>query len=167
MKGNKMLIIGIDPGRSMGYAVIDVLRDGTLSLLDFGTWIHKKGDYDDGLCLLADRLDKNIPKWNQKNPQGIAGIVVESGYVGPNKLDSLKTAELRGMVKAVAFIHDIFFSEITPYEAKKTISGNTKADKKMMIASAKKLFNIKEDIDDNVADAIAVALAHINKVKDK
>jgi crossover junction endodeoxyribonuclease RuvC len=160
-----MLVIAIDPGRNMGYAVLQCDKNGNICIVEEGTWGDKKTNvhYDDRICILAARLLDFLPKYLYAQ-DGVSAVVIESGYVGPNKTDSLKIAELRGMAKTIAWLNDLYFFEISPSEAKKAITGNSKAEKKEVSLAVQKRFCLSYAPDSNAADAVAVGVAHIEKI---
>lgn len=97
----------------------------------------------------------------QARPDAVA---MESGFVGPSGRGSLTLAEARGVILAAvtqAGVDRII--EVTPGQGKRAATGKGGADKATVQRAVKVIFGLQDLLAEDEADAVAIALAGINR----
>jgi len=90
-------------------------------------------------------------------------MVLEDQFLGRNA-KTLKTLSwVRGVVMLLAAQNEIPIVVITPTEIKQITTGKGNASKEDIRKTVSLIFGIKEHLNDNVSDAIAIALSYILK----
>lgn len=150
-----MRILGIDPGTGiLGFGVIDVATNGSLSLVDAGvirTPVHE----DDSVRLLTifDELTDII---KQNKPSIMA---VEKLFFARNVTTAMTVSQARGVVLLLGKQHNMQLHEFTPMQIKMAVTSYGKADKKQVQEMVRTLLNLKEiPKPDDAADALAAAI---------
>ncbi len=156
-----MLILGIDPGLAKsGFGIIDS-DNRTCCAVKYGVIETKPG-----ICL-PDRL-KMIHQGfykliQQYKPNSIA---VEELFFNKNAKTAIDVGQARGVAILAAALQDISVYEYTPLQVKQAVVGYGKADKYQIQQMIKIFLNLDEvPRPDDAADALAVALCHINSLK--
>ena len=153
------LILGIDPGTTgMGYAFLDpshepprILERGIIATLLGGSTAER-------LVAIADALDRLIAA---KRP---AALALERLYFNKNVRTAMSVAEARGIALLCAGRAGIEIAEYTPSEVKIAVTGNGAADKKQVQQMIALVLRLDRPIrEDNVADAVAIALCHAGR----
>lgn len=153
-----MKILGIDPGTiKCGYAIIQTQPKLTLVDAGFIKITEKKLQYQlsqliEGIDLIYDNT--------------IDEVAIEDIFYAYNPKTVLKLAQFRGALSLrILQIHGNF-SEYTPLQVKKAVTGNGKAKKEQVAFMVKRILGIKADIKPlDITDAIAVAITHSQRVK--
>jgi len=133
-------ILGIDVGtKNLGYATIEVEKGSKPKVIDAGVVKFKENRIKDRIKELIEGLD-NILK------NRVDEVVIEDIFLAYNPRSVLKLAQFRGAIimKIVTDIGD--YSEYSPLEIKKSITGNGKASKEQVSFMVKKILNIKGEI---------------------
>jgi len=155
LKGVYLKILGIDPGsRFCGYAIIEAHK-GKNSLIEAGLIKIKPSTLQYQITELCEGLDLIFKHHNFDE------VAVEDIFFAYNPKTVLKLAQFRGALSLkVLQIHGEF-SEYTPLQIKKAITGKAKASKEQVAFMVKRLLGISKDIKPlDITDAIAVALTH-------
>lgn len=150
-------VMGIDPGlASTGYAMLEQ-KDECCRLLEYGC-IHTPARQDlaqrlmeifRGICLLIDRFTPAV-------------MAVEQLFFCKNVRTAMQVGEARGVVLTAAATRSVSVVEYTPLQVKQAVAGFGRAEKKQvqqMVALILKMPELPEP--DDAADAIAIALCHI------
>ena len=150
-----MRIIGIDPGTGiLGFGVIDVDKQGRLSLVDAGvirTPVHQPDS--ERLSTIYDELHEIIEATKQEV------MSVEKLFFSQNVTTAMSVAQARGVVLLCGKQHKLELYEYTPQQIKQSITGHGRADKKQMQEMVKVLLALKEiPKPDDAADALAAAI---------
>ncbi len=156
-----MRILGIDPGyATTGYGFIDYFS-GRLSFVVAGiiSTSSKEG--------LPERLGRIFREINllidSYKPDAAA---IESLYFQNNHKTAIKVAEARGVILLALKEKGIAISEYTPLQVKSSTTGYGRAEKHQIIMMTKTILNLKENPKpDDAADALAIALCHLNYSK--
>ena len=152
-----MKILGIDPGTiKCGYAIIETKPK--LKLIDAGFIKIKEKKLQYQLSELIEGLDLIYNS-------SIDEVAIEDIFYAYNPKTVLKLAQFRGALSLrILQIHGNF-SEYTPLQIKKALTGNGKAKKEQVAFMVKKILGIKEEIKPfDITDAIAVAITHYQRV---
>ena len=157
-----MKILGIDPGsRFCGYAIIEA-NLGKNSLIEAGLIKIKPSTLQYQITELCEGLDLifKAHKFDE--------VAIEDIFFAYNPKSVLKLAQFRGALSLKILQLHGDFSEYTPLQVKKAVTGNGKAAKEQVAFMVKRLLGIQKDIKPlDVTDAIAVALTHAANLRFK
>lgn len=154
-------MLGVDPGTTgMGYAVLDLGTDPP-RLLDHGLVATPRfGSVAEKLLAIADALDGLIATHKP------VYLALERLYFNKNVKTAMAVAEARGVALVCGARAGLVISEYTPQEVKQSVTGTGGADKRAVQRMLVHILELAEPItQDNVADAIAIALTHAQRVK--
>lgn len=154
-------MLGIDPGTQVvGYGAV-VPKGSKIAMLAAGVMrapASKAPPIRLGLILeqfedLLARLKPSV-------------VVVERAFVKDNTQTALRIGEGRGVILAAASRFGAEIIEMTPAEAKKTITGNGQAEKEQvaeLVAAELGLAEVPESLD--ATDALALAVTHVHRAR--
>ena len=152
---DEKLIMGIDPGlNSTGWGVIQSYKNKETYLSHGVIKTNNKEKLGERLNLIHKELISLITKFK---PDFIS---VEKIFSNSNADSTLKLGKARGIVFLVAAQKKINISEFTPNTVKKNLVGYGHANKLQIIEMIKRIYPNINIIDDNAADALAVATCH-------
>ncbi|HDZ5339740.1 TPA: crossover junction endodeoxyribonuclease RuvC [Campylobacter fetus] len=155
-----MKILGIDPGtRNCGYAVIGKTGNKK-TLIEAGLIKIKQDSLQYQITQLCEGLDIIFKSHK------IDAVAIEDIFYAHNPKTVLKLAQFRGALSLkILQIHGEF-SEYTPLQIKKAVTGKAKAAKEQVAFMVKKMLGINQEIKPlDVTDAIAIALTHSFNVR--
>lgn len=154
-----MIVLGIDPGlASTGYGVV-ARREGRLVALDGGVIETRSGlPAERRLFDIHAAVDALLV---EHEPQAMA---LEELYFGQN----VKTAFAVGQAKGVAILaagrRRVSCESYTPQQVKGAVCGNGRADKEQVARMVAALLGLQAPPrPDHAADALAVAICHVNR----
>ncbi|HEY8730769.1 MAG TPA: crossover junction endodeoxyribonuclease RuvC [Candidatus Limnocylindria bacterium] len=153
------VILGIDPGTTgMGYALLDAATDPA-TIVDCGLVpVLAAASAAERLLAIAEALDALIAR------HGPAALALERLYFNKNAKTAMRVAEARGVVMLCAARAGLVVAEYTPQEVKLSVTGTGSADKRQVQRMLTLVLGLTEPItQDNVADAVAIALAHAQR----
>ena len=149
-----MRILGIDPGsRFTGFGIIEVHGDHAVCITH-GVIKTGGGEFPQRLGVIFSDLQDII---RDHRPQQVA---VESVFISRNPNSALKLGQARGAAICAAIARGLPVSEYSPRSVKQAIVGRGSADKVQVKHMVAVLLQMKEDIAEDAADALAVALCH-------
>ena len=155
-----MTILGIDPGtKHSGYAIVN-LENFKFTLIECGVVKIKSKNFKEQILEISTAIDEI--SLNHK----IDEVAIENIFFAFNPKTVIKLAQFRGglSLKILQTFGD--FSEYTPLQVKRAVTGNGKATKEQVAFMVKRLLKIKQEIKPlDITDAIAVALTHGQRVK--
>ncbi len=153
-----MKILGIDPGTiNCGYAILEVINKKP-KLIEAGLIKIKSRVLQEQIVELVEGID--IILGNHK----IDEVAIEDMFYAHNPKTVIKLAQFRGAMSLKILQELGNFSEYTPLEVKKAVTGNGKSTKQQVNFMVKRLLNLKQEIKPlDITDAIAVALTHIQR----
>lgn len=153
-----MRIIGIDPGtQNVGYAIVE---DGPeRRLCACGTLAGGKAEaLPQRLLQLHDGLTEVLGVWQP------AAAAVETVFFGKNSKTAIAVGEGRGVALLALARAEVEIIGYEPALVKKSVCGNGRASKRQVIASVQGVLGLSAPPGtDHEADAIALALCHINR----
>jgi crossover junction endodeoxyribonuclease RuvC len=155
-----MIILGIDPGTiNCGYAIIEKSKQKT-TLLEAGLIKIKQKELQHQIVELVEGLDTVL------KDRVIDEVAIEDIFYAYNPKTFIKLAQFRGAL-SLKILQDFGnFSEYTPLQVKKAVTGNGKSKKEQVAFMVKRILKIKQEIKPlDITDAIAVALTHSQRVK--
>lgn len=152
-----MITLGIDPGFARcGYAFIES-KNSTYKIVNSGlieTFPNQK--YSKRLSTIYIKLNELIKEYKPNN------AAIEELFFSKNTKTAIKVAEARGVIILTLQLNNIEFTEYKPKEIKSQITGNGNANKNSMMKMVN-LFTGSNIIQDDAADAVAIALAHSSR----
>lgn len=151
-----MIIMGIDPGLGCtGIAIID----GKQKILHTSTIESKSSD--DISYRLLKILTETMKILHEF--ENVSEISIEDQFIGQNANTSLKIGMAKTCCILAAAYMGLPIKEYSPCMIKKIIcgKGNGNADKQMVRDNLEKVYNCKIVGSNDVSDAIAVALTHL------
>jgi crossover junction endodeoxyribonuclease RuvC len=154
-----MLVIGIDPGTARtGYGLVRQEPGGGLIYVAAGVIVTPaESPMPDRLLELHRQLSEIL---SLHRPQSGA---VEKLFFQRNVTTAMTVGQARGVAILALAQASIPVGEYTPREIKDAVAGHGAADKRQMQDMVKILLNLEErPRPDDVADALAVAICHLN-----
>jgi crossover junction endodeoxyribonuclease RuvC len=157
-----MLVLGIDPGTATtGYGLVREGEDGGYEVVDFGVILTPAGmEAEQRLLLLYDRM-MNILLLHRPD----CGAV-EKLFFQRNVTTALAVGQARGVVLLSMAQKGLPVAEYTPLEVKQSITGYGGAEKlqiQLMVQAILGLADLPRP--DDAADALAVAICHLQNYK--
>jgi len=153
------VIFGIDPGsRVTGYGIVEE-TSGTLSCLGFGRIMAPvSGTRAQRLEKIFHGLSSALDSWR---PDVVA---VETVFAGKNVKSALEASHARGVALLAAANSGALVCEYSPTEIKRAVVGNGSATKRQVQFMVEKLLCPRDKPRADEADALAVAVCHLNRV---
>ena len=153
------LALGIDPGTATtGYGLVRIEPDGSLVAVKYGVLLTpKESNASARLVMLYDQLRYVLDEYK---PQLAA---VEKLFFARNVTTALAVGQARGVVMLAIEQAGIEVFEYTPKEVKNAVAGYGGADKRQvqeMVRALLQLDSIPKP--DDAADALAIAITHLN-----
>lgn len=149
-------VLGVDPGtRVVGWAVLDVLARGRVSVVACGALRLEPGELHRRLLEIHDGLEALIL---EHRPEVLA---VETVFHGKSFQSVLKVGEARGVVLLMGARHGLVVREFTPAMVKKTATGNGQAAKSQVRSMMVRLLALETlPRPTDVSDALAIAFCY-------
>ncbi len=153
------LALGIDPGTATtGYGLVRLMPDGELVAVSFGIISTPKDATPSArLEMLFDDLNKLLKKFKPET------AAVEKLFFQTNVKTALAVGQARGVVMLCLQKAGLEPFEYTPNEVKQAVAGYGGADKRQvqeMVRALLQLDSIPKP--DDAADALAIAITHLN-----
>lgn len=150
-------ILGIDPGSVVtGYGVIDT-AGATPRLVAAGCIRQQPGsDFAARLARIFHGLGAIIADYT---PQEMA---VEDVFVARNAASALKLGQARGAAICAGAAASLVLAEYSPAKIKQALVGRGAADKRQVAHMVGLLLGLREALQPDAADALAVALCHLH-----
>ncbi|MCI0551860.1 MAG: crossover junction endodeoxyribonuclease RuvC [Anaerolineae bacterium] len=153
------LALGIDPGTATtGYGLVRIEPDGSMVAVKYGVILTpKEASASARLVMLYDQLRDLLDEYK---PQLAA---VEKLFFARNVTTALAVGQARGVVMLAIEQAGIEVFEYTPKEVKNAVAGYGSAEKRQvqeMVRALLQLDSIPKP--DDAADALAIAITHLN-----
>jgi crossover junction endodeoxyribonuclease RuvC len=153
------LALGIDPGTATtGYGLVRLEEDGNLVAVKYGVILTSKNAHASRrLVTLYDELQDLL---NEYKPETAA---VEKLFFSRNVTTALAVGQARGVVMLCLQLSGVEAFEYTPNEIKQAVAGYGGAQKRQiqeMVRALLQLDSIPKP--DDAADALAIAITHLN-----
>ena len=147
-------ILGVDPGSRMtGVGIIEVDGDRVKPVY-FDAINAGKGEFTERLGIIFSGLQQLIREYHPDR------AAIETVFVAHNAASAIKLGQARGAAVCAAISCDVPVSEYSPRSVKQAIVGTGGADKTQVQHMVGLLLGIKGPIQNDAADALAVALCH-------
>jgi crossover junction endodeoxyribonuclease RuvC len=153
------LALGIDPGTATtGFGLVRLMPDGELVAVKYGVILTpKESSASVRLVMLYDQLRDLLQE------HGPDTAAVEKLFFSRNVTTALAVGQARGVVMLSLQQAGIEPFEYTPNEVKQAVAGFGGADKRQvqdMVRALLQLDSIPKP--DDAADALAIAITHLN-----
>lgn len=155
-----LVVAGFDPGTArLGFGV--VTGDDESQALDYGV-IETAAS-----APMPERLKQLYEKVGEILRTYTPGVcAIEQLFFSRNVTTALSVGQARGIVMLAAAQANIPVVEYTPAEVKQAVSGYGKADKAQMQEMVRLILRLREvPYPDDAADALAVALCHVQSAR--
>lgn len=144
----------------MGYALLELTTDPPHLLAHGLVETPRLGSAAEKLLAIADAIDALIAAHEP------AFLALERLYFNKNVRTAMAVAEARGVALVCGARAGLAIAEYTPQEVKQSVTGSGGADKRAVQRMIVHILELPEPItQDNVADAIAIALTHAQRVR--
>jgi crossover junction endodeoxyribonuclease RuvC len=153
-----MRVLGIDPGTATtGWAIIGEI-DGVVKSIAHGHISTRKNfSEEERLEEISLDLENVIKKYKPRE------AAIEKIFFFKNQKTIIQVTQSRGAILLTLKKNNIKISSYTPLQVKQAITGYGRAEKKQMQQMTKNILRLKSiPRPDDVADAIAIAICHIN-----
>jgi len=154
-----MLALGIDPGTATtGYGLVRIHPDGSLLAVKYGVITTPKNTpAPDRLVTLYQQLKDLL---QERHPDTAA---VEKLFFQRNVSTAIAVGQARGVTLLALAQANVQVFEYTPNEIKQAVAGYGSAGKRQVQEMVRVLLSL-DDIPrpDDAADALAVAITHLN-----
>jgi crossover junction endodeoxyribonuclease RuvC len=153
-----VIVLGIDPGlANTGYGVV-ARRDGRLLALDGGVITTLPETPQEGrLALIHEAVGALIA---EHEPEAVA---LEELYFGQNVRTAFAVGHARAAAMLAAGVRGVPCTSYTPQQVKGAVCGSGRAGKDQVARMVRALLGLAEDpAPDHAADALAVAICHLN-----
>jgi crossover junction endodeoxyribonuclease RuvC len=154
-----MIVLGIDPGTAnTGFGVV-ARRGGRLAALDGGCIETPSGQaLERRLATIFARVEELI---DEHQPDAMA---LEDLFYGQNTSSALAVGQARGVVMLAAGRHGVTCAGYTPQQVKSAVCGTGRAPKDQVQRMVQTVLALPElPRPDHAADALAVAICHVNR----
>ena len=154
-------VLGVDPGTAIvGWAILDEVG-GQVSAIAYGhITTSPENSTAERLFEVVKDLEQIIEKYK---PQEAA---VEDLFFFKNVKTVMKVSQARGSILLTLERFCVNIFEYTPLQVKQALTGYGRAEKKQIQLMVKNILKLKDiPKPDDTADAIAIALCHLNSRK--
>lgn len=153
-----MRVLGIDPGTAIvGYSILD-FKENRYIPIDYGCiYTDKDMTMEDRILKIYDELEEIIKKYSPTE------MAIEELFYFKNNKTVISVGQARGVIILCGRQNGLKINHYTPLQVKTGITGYGKAEKKQIQLMVQKILNLEEiPKPDDAADALAIAITHIN-----
>lgn len=152
-----MRILGLDPSlSSTGWGVIETQGNRMRYIADGFIKTNTKAPIEERLAQIHKELSEVIEKYQ---PQEAA---IEHVFMNDNPTSTIKLGMARGVVVLAPALFGVPVTEYEPNKVKKAIVGVGKAAKDQVGAMVRVLLPGCKPLNNDSADALAIAICHFN-----
>jgi crossover junction endodeoxyribonuclease RuvC len=147
-------ILGIDPGsRATGFGFIEARKDRTVCIAH-GVISTGNGEFPDRLGVIFAGI-RDLLREHQPDQ-----VAIESVFISKNPSSALKLGQARGAAICAVVSEGLKVAEYSPRSVKQALVGRGAADKIQVQHMVAVLLQLRERLEEDAADALAVALCH-------
>ncbi|MFT3891974.1 MAG: crossover junction endodeoxyribonuclease RuvC [Anaerolineales bacterium] len=153
------LALGIDPGTATtGYGLVRLAQDGSLVAVKYGVILTPKdASAPARLEMLYDQLCSLLEEYQPDT------AAVEKLFFSRNVTTAIAVGQARGVVLLALQQSGVEPFEYTPNEVKQAVAGYGSADKRQVQEMVRALLQLEFiPKPDDAADALAIAITHLN-----
>lgn len=149
-----MIILGIDPGSIItGFGLIDN-QASKITYIHSGC-IRVKGDsFPNRLGDIFTRVEEVIEQYNPEQ------MSIENVFMAKNASAALKLGQARGAAICAGYRSGLKIAEYSPREIKQALVGKGAATKEQVQHMVMRLLGIKQPLQADEADGLAIAICH-------
>lgn len=152
------IILGIDPGtRVTGYGILKKDKNNIIPLDCGCIRPPPKLQLNKRYLIIFNAIEELIKKYKPTS------ISIETQFIQKNAQSALKLGMARGSCIIAAERNNIPIYEYAPKKAKLALTGTGNASKKQVQKMILMMFNL--NLPEDAADALAIALCHLNQKK--
>ena len=147
-------ILGIDPGSTVtGFGLIrtDGVRHRCLAHRHLRLAAYP---FNERLGRIHQQLGELLLEWQPDE------VAIEQVFVSNNAMAALKLGQARGAAIACAVAAGFPVAEYTPRSVKQAVTGSGAADKQQVQVMIRHLLHLREPVQADAADGLAIALCH-------
>ena len=149
-----MRILGIDPGsRITGFGLIDNQTDRIEYVYSGAVKVVGEG-LPQRLGYIFTALEEII---RQYQPEQMS---IENVFMSKNAASALKLGQARGAAICAGYQSGLEIAEYAPREIKQSIVGSGAASKDQVKHMVKRLLGIRQELQEDEADGLAIAICH-------
>jgi len=161
-----MIICGLDPGTATtGFGIV-YAGEENLNVLDYGLIeTSKDGSTSNRLLDIYNKVNEVLKRFNPDI------VVIEKVFFATNAKTAIGVGQAQGVMFLSSAMAKISVAEYAPGTIKKVVTGDGRADKKMVQIFVRKILGSKVKSKkgekthfDNSADALAIAICHAYKM---
>lgn len=159
--GKDVRVLGIDPGTAtIGWAVLEE-KEGIFRTLGYGhISTSPKNNDEERLFEISRDLSSIIDRFKPEE------AAIEKLFFFKNQKTVMEVSQARGAIILTLSQKNVSISSYTPLQVKQAITGYGKAEKRQVQEMTKSLLGLKSiPKPDDTADAIAIAICHMNSRK--
>lgn len=161
LESKTIRVLGVDPGTAtVGWAIIEE-ENGVLRPVAFGHIATSKENTEENRLM---EISADISAIIQKHKPEEASV--EQLFFFKNKKTIIQVGQARGAIILTLEQKGVKISSYTPLQVKQSVTGYGKAEKKQVQLMVKNILKLKAiPKPDDTADALALAICHINSRK--
>jgi len=151
----QIVMMGIDPGSyATGFAFLS-LAGNKVDVLEYGVIRPKK---DSELIFRIGHIIKELENLIVKYKP--IAFCMEKAFFAKNANSALILGHIRGAIMSLGFKYDLVFSERSPREIKRAVTGNGAASKEQVANMMSRLLGVQtQNSALDASDALAIAFA--------
>lgn len=150
-------ILGIDPGsRHTGYGIVEGAGNRMSHVASGVIHVSGKLALPERLSLIYEKLGEII---REQRPDEFA---IENVFFAKNVKSALVLGQARGAAILAGVNAGLKICEYSALEIKQAVVGYGRADKAQVVQMMKTLLNLRTELNAHAADALAVAICHLN-----
>ena len=150
------MILGIDPGsRVTGFGLIKS-EGNKLEYVYCGCIRTNSSNMQKRLKTIFDQLCSVIYEYQPEE------VAIEEVFMGKNAGSALKLGQARGVALAACLVNDVCIAEYSARKVKQAVVGTGAASKSQVNRMVQILLGLNENIAEDSADALAIAICHAN-----
>jgi len=152
-------VLGVDPGtRSVGIGVVDRIGNRLVPAhFEVVAPGRMKGDLLARLKVIHEGIRRAI---REHEPDAVA---LEEAFFGKSVQSALRIGEGRGIALLAAAMEGKPVEQYPPATIKKAVTGNGNASKEQVGRMVAVILGLSGDVPEDAADALAVAICHLNR----
>ena len=159
MNEKRYRVLGVDPGtRSVGLGIVDRVGNRLVPVhYEVVAPGRMKGDLLARLKMIHVGIRRVI---EEQDPDTVA---LEEAFYGKSVQSALRIGEGRGVALLAAALQGKPVAQYPPATVKKAVTGNGNAGKDQVGRMVSMILSLEEDVPEDAADALAVAICHLNR----
>lgn len=152
-----MRVLGVDPGLlKTGWGVVEINNNNLVYIASGTIFTNAKLPIQERLKNIFVNLNDIIEIYKPDS------FSIEETFINNNAVSSLKLGHARGAAVLSAGMNDLKVYEYLPNAIKKAVTGIGKANKDQIVMMIKCLLPLSSTKTEDEADALAIAICHIN-----